>query len=318
MTQKIHGLLITGLAAILIAGPVAAQVPSPPEGLVWMALNAINGDAFDRDDPTNRPPLVTEVPEGMLRPVDVSRDGRADWIVDFRVAGLSAFCGTGGCAQILYVSGGDTGFVRAFDNQALEFEVAERGGEARVEAMVHRLNCRPEQPECLYAWAWDPTLGRLVERPASNGLTRLQGGGFDPTDATRADTPDSLPNELSQVWFGGRLTCRDESDDGFVALRPEFRSVPDINGDGQRDWIGIPPVCEAETMGSPSFELWVTTGNGELELAYTSASNRYPSIDIRTTPATVLVNPSCDYDEPCPDERLRWDGPGGRFSLVGS
>lgn len=304
-------------AVLLLAAAAPARAQTPPEGLVWMALNEINAESFDRDDPTNRPPLVTRVPDGMLRPVDVSPDGRTDWLVDFGAAGLSSFCGTGGCTQVLYVSGGDTGFIRAFDARTLAFDVVERDGETRIEARVHHLNCRPDQAECWFAWTWDAALDRLVERPAADGLTRLEGGGFEPVGRLRADTPDDLPEELSAAWFGGRLTCRDYSDDGFTTLRPEFRSVPDIDGDGRRDWIEIPPVCAEQNAGVDQFSLWVTAGDEALEEVYHSEFERYPSIDIGTTPATVLENPACGHGQPCPDTRLRWDGGAQRFVLGG-
>ncbi len=311
--------MIAATLAALAASAAAfgASAQTPPEGLVWMALNEINADHFDRDDPTNRPPLVTRVPDGMLRPVDVSPDGRTDWIVDFGAAGLSAFCGTGGCARILYVSGGDTGFVRAFDAQALALEVVERGGETRVEAQVHHLNCRPGQEECWFAWTWDSALNQLVERPAADGLTRLEGGGFPPIDRLRADIPDSLPAELSRAWFGGRLGCADHSDDRVSILRPEFRSIPDIDGDGRRDWVEIPPACVAQDAGVDRFALWVTAGDESLEPVYMSGPERYPSIDIATAPATVLENPACGYGEACPDTPLRWDAGQRRFVMGG-
>ena len=148
-------------------------------------------------------------------------------------------------------------------------------------------------------------------------LTRLEGGGFDPIDKLRADVPGNLPEELSAAWFGGRLTCRDYSDDGFSTLRPEFRSVPDLDGDGRRDWIEIPPACAETNAGVDQFSLWVTAGNETLEKVYDSEFERYPSIDIGTTPATVLENPACGYGEACPDMRLRWDGGGRRFVRTG-
>lgn len=307
---------IAAILAALIATTAAsgASAQTPPEGLVWMALNEINADYFDREDPTNRPPLVTRVPDGMLRPVDVSPDDVTDWIVDFSAAGLLAFCGTGGCLRVLYVSGGDTGYVRAFDTQAIEFDVVQPDGETRVEARVHHLNCRPGPAECRFAWTWDPAIDRLVERPAADGLTRLEGGGLDLIDKLRADIPGNLPGELSAAWFGGRLTCRDYSDDGSTTLRPEFRSIPDIDGDGRRDWIEIPPVCAETNAGVDQFSLWVTAGDETLEEVYHSEYERYPSIDIGTTPATVLENPACGHGEPCPDMRLRWDA--GRRSFV--
>ncbi|MDP3801621.1 hypothetical protein [Brevundimonas sp.] len=304
---------LAALAAVAAASGTRAQ--TPPEGLVWMALNEINAEYFDRDDPTNRPPLATRVPDDMLRPVDVSPDGRTDWIVDFAAARSSRFCGTGGCARILYVSGGDTGFLRAFDAQALAFEVVERSGETRVEAMVHHLSCRPGRPECWYAWAWDPALGRLVERPARDGATRLEDGGFDPIDRMQADIPDSLPAELSRAWFGGRRTCRAPADDGIEILRPGFQSIPDVNGDGGRDWIETPAACPEDEAEAAGFRLWTTTPGGGLAEAYASEADLYPSVDIATVPATVLVNPPCGHGEACPDTPLRLDGRTGRFAL---
>lgn len=308
--------LFAATAILALAGTVQAQsqAQSPPDGLVWMALNEINADYFDRDDPTNRPPLVTEVPEGMLRPVDVSPDGVADWIVDFSAAGLGDFCGTGGCSRILYVSGGETGFRRAFDAQALAFNVVRRDGEARIEAQVHHLECRPGRAHCLYAWAWDETLNQLVERPAPDGVTRLEGGGFQPIEQSLRRHPDDLPPELSEAWFGGRRTCRAYTDDGVVILRSDFRTVPDLNGDGRRDWIEIPAACIEE--GEPDrFRVWTTTSQGGLAMTYESDEDRYPSVDISTLPARVLVNPSCGHGEPCADTPLRWNAATATFTL---
>jgi hypothetical protein len=309
--MKVFGPLLVALLLLAAAAPANAR--TPPEGLVWMALNQINAAHFDRDDPTNRPPLVTRVPDGMLRPVDVSSDGRTDWIVDFGAAGLARFCGTGGCARILYVSGGDTGFLRAFDARALALEVVERSGETRVEARVHDLNCRAAAAQCWYSWAWDPASGRLVERPGRDGGTRLEGGGFDPVDRALADIPDSLPAELSEAWFGGRKTCRAHNDDGIEILRPAFRSIPDVNGDGRRDWIEIPAACLDEEAAG--FRLWATRPGGGLAEAYESAADHHPSVEIGTTPATVLVNPPCGDDKACPDTPLRRDVRTGRFAL---
>lgn len=313
MSRRIAPGIMTGLLALALHGePASAQ--AAPEGLVWMALNDINGDAFDPDDPTNRPALVTTPPEGMIRAVEVNGDDRPDWLVDYGRSGLSRFCGTGGCTQKLYVSGGDTGYRRAFDNQALAFDVIVRNGETRIEARVHSLHCRPERAECLFAWAWDEGEGRLVERPARDGETVLEDGGFDPVDIAAQNLPDILPEDLSPAWFGGRLTCADQSDAGFETRRPAFRSVPDLNGDGRRDWIEIPALCPMLEGAQTQFSVWTTTPAGGLETTYVSPMEHYPAVDIGSTPATLLSRPLCDDDATCEPVRLRWDAGEGRFN----
>lgn len=146
--------------ALWLAEAARAQPPEPPEGLVWMALRDTNATWFDPDDPTNRPPLTTTVPEGMIRAVDVSPDGVADWLIDYEKAGLSQYCGTGGCLKRLYVSG-DAGFTRAFDAQALGLEVRQGDAGVQVEAWVHHLYCVPDNRDCRYVYVWDVGAGRL-------------------------------------------------------------------------------------------------------------------------------------------------------------
>lgn len=160
----------SGLAALLAVlamgqGTAAAQTASheaPPEGFVWYVLNTLNGADLDIEDPTNRPPLITEVPGGVLEPVEVNGDGRTDWLIRWPEA--IAFCGTGGCRVSLYISDGD-GFVRAFDRQALAFGISGVGAGRRVEATLHALECEDGSDPCRRAWVWDKQAGRLREHP---------------------------------------------------------------------------------------------------------------------------------------------------------
>ena len=166
---------ITAAVALAMAGQgTAAAQEHPPEGIIWMALRDINASYFDADDPTNRPPLVTVPPDGMIRALDISHDGRPDWLVDYKAAGLSAYCGTGGCLKRLYISdGGD--YVRAFDAQAFDLQPAEADGETRLEAWVHQLYCADDSPawaddnpDCRYAFAWDARERRLIPRSSTS------------------------------------------------------------------------------------------------------------------------------------------------------
>lgn len=309
------------LASVLIlamgAGPVMAQ--TPPEGLAWMVLRDINEYGFDRDDPTNRPPLVTEVPAGAIRAVDVTRDGHADWLVDYEAAEISSFCGTGGCSQILYVSLGDDGLTRAFDEQAHELTFYQADGESRVEAWVHHSFCSSDAGrECRFAYGWDPELKRLVERPNRAGEAVIPVGAFSPIDnsADRGPNPDA-PEAVADRWFKTRTTCQAYNDDGMEVRRAEIDDVPDIDGDGVRDWIVQPPMaCQHqpdEVVPSPGFEVWLSRADGEAVQAYVSPAERFPHLDVSTTPATVIAAPACGFQETCAQPRLRWDAGSGRF-----
>ncbi|GAA0622404.1 hypothetical protein GCM10009422_18000 [Brevundimonas kwangchunensis] len=95
-----------GLAAglMLTAGASApAMAQEPPEGFVWYVLRELNDFGFDIDDPTNRPPLITEAPAGVLVAVDANGDNRTDWLIRWPEA--MQVCGTGGCRVTLYRDG---------------------------------------------------------------------------------------------------------------------------------------------------------------------------------------------------------------------
>lgn len=119
---------------LLVAGPAAAQ--TPPEGLTWIALRDLNGVYDDDREPLNRPPLLWEAPEGMLRPVQVNDDGVTDWLMDYQAAGQPRWCGTGGCFIRLYLSTPD-GLTQVFANQAFDLTF-ERG---EVIAHAHHIYC---------------------------------------------------------------------------------------------------------------------------------------------------------------------------------
>lgn len=172
-------ILVTAVA-LGITVPACAQ--TPPEGISWYVLNEINRFYLDVDDPTNRPDLVTAVPQGVLLPVEMNGDGRADWLINWPES--AQFCSTGGCRRTLYISG-DDGFTRAFDRQALEFEVGTVAGEVRIEAWVHHLNCNEARPQCRFAWAWEDAARRLVPRPSSDGIA-APAIGPDPVAADAA------------------------------------------------------------------------------------------------------------------------------------
>lgn len=177
--------LAAALGVMLSTQPAMARAEGhegpPPEGLVWYVLNALNGLYLDVEDPTNRPPLLTVVPDGVLEPVAVNGDGRPDWLI--RWPEQVEFCGTGGCRVTLYISA-DDGFVRAFDRQALRFEVKAAGAH-QVEAVLHAVHCRDDQGECRWIWEWDAGSRRLRVAASSDGADRSE----DPAPVESPDDP---------------------------------------------------------------------------------------------------------------------------------
>ena len=328
-------LFAASLAAVSLISAAAAAAttqepsPKPPEGLTWFVLNEINSFYLDREDPTNRPALVTEVPEDVLVPVDISKDGHRDWLINWPDS--SQFCGTGGCARTLYVSrvfedgpvtdveGGAHayGFVRAFDRQSGELDIREVDGEVRVESSFHHLNCEDSRDDCRLAWGWDPRAGALVERPSSDGHHILLSAGQSPVDREDSkDGPDWVPAALSELRTAGRKVCPSLEDEALTAfVDPSLSDIPDLNGDGIRDWVIGPPATCTGVADEYSFQVWVSDGagngpngrGGPAVMAYQGGVGRWVNIDVAPTPARLIDAPDCEYGKVCTGVTLRWD-----------
>lgn len=311
--------LVSVLTLALAAGTSAAA-QTAPEGLSWMVLRDINDAVFDRDDPTNRPPLAVQVPAGAIRAVDVTHDGRADWRVDYEAVGISGFCGTGGCRQIVYVSLGDDGLTRAFDEQAHELTFYEADGESRIEAWVHHALCSSDASrDCKFAYAWDPELKRLVERPNRAGEVVIPAGAFTPVDVSDDPGPPlDAPEAVADIWFKTRTTCSSVYvDDGFEVRRAAIHDIPDVDGDGRRDWVVERPApCQnspGDILPYPGFEVWLSRDDSQAVQAYVSPAERFPKLDVSRSPAVLVTEPQCDLGATCPATRLRWNATVGRF-----
>lgn len=312
-------LTVLALAASMALGgeAVAAIEPTPPAALTWMVLRELNDFYADIDFPTDRPPLVTEVPEGVLKPVDINHDGVPDWLIDWQES--AQFCGTGGCERTLYISGGETsntdevGYLRAFDRQALEFSVVEVGGKARIEAWVHHLECADERPECRYAWTWDDTARRLIPAVAGDGREVLDGGGpvvIDDGEAGLARASFIWPSALETVWRESRLVCTRDYDPGFDVHHIVLRSLPDVNEDGRPDWLVVPATACDYAPGAWAFQIWTTNGEGQegngVAMAYEATADQAMRLRLAPEPV-ILVSTACAEEGECVYASLRWD-----------
>ena len=331
-------LLAASLVAISVAAGLGAFAtaraaePEPPAGIAWYVLNEINGFYLDNDDPTNRPPLMTEIPEGVLVPVEVSHDGIADWLINWPDS--TQFCGTGGCARTLYVSdpfeGGEVsdvegnvrphGFIRAFDRQGGTLDIRETDGEVRVESSFHHLYCDDLKDECRLAWAWDPQTRELVERPSSDGVHIVRAPSQPAIDLGEEEgrpvLPRNVPQAVFEIYEAGRRVCvSDDLEDGVSITWPTVAATPDLNGDGARDWVIGPPTACLDTEATPyAFQVWVTSGPAEpsgapapVTLAFESRGAHWAHVDVASRPARLIESSSCEWGRECPGTTLRWD-----------
>lgn len=157
----------TVLAAGLALALTGCATDGPPAGLHWYVISQLNDFYNDPEDPTNRPPLLANPPEGVVQAVDVNADGVNDWVVDWPES--TQFCGTGGCRYTVYLTHGQN-LVRIFDRQVfdgLTFSVVD--GEPRFEGSFHHGSCGDRHDDCRLAWGLDPATRRLVPRPSANG-----------------------------------------------------------------------------------------------------------------------------------------------------
>lgn len=312
--------VLASVLALSLAVGTAVRAQTPPDGLTWMVLRDINDSYFDPDDPTNRPPLTLQVPEGVITAVDVTHDGHTDWLVDYQAAEISRYCGTGGCRKILYVTLGDDNLTRAFDQQANDLTLYAADGESRVEAWVHHAFCSNDASrDCRLAYAWDPELKRLAERPNRAGQAIIPAGTFSPIDVSDDPGPPSdAPEAVADIWFKTRTTCPSVYvDDGFEVRRAAIHDIPDVDGDGARDWLVERPAPCQDSPGDitpfPGFEVWVSRDDGQAVQAYVSPAERFPKLDVSRSPAGLIAEPECDMGQACTATRLHWNATDGRF-----
>lgn len=291
---------LAALAATFSLAASAAE--TPPDAITWQVLVRINDFADNPDDPTDRPPVIRQPQPGTIRAVDISHDGKTDWLVDFQQTGAIGECGTGGCTQILYVSHGE-GYVRAFERQAFSLTIQQAAGETRVEAWVHDLYCSPRGADCRFAWTWDAQTARLTPRPVGGTPSILPDGGFSPVDL-RAD---QAPAGLSDWAAAQRRVCLVDYGEGYDVRKPILTIIPDVTGDGVDDWLALPTqTCGAEDAAAPGTTVWASHGPEAVTLAYGGRPDTTLSVKIGGAKARLLEVEACDLDTTCPGRPLQW------------
>lgn len=257
------------LAAVALLTGVASAAPMPPAAV----MAVLGEDAVGADSPR-------------FRSADISPDGVADWLADF--SDRTAWCGSGGCRQVVIVSRPGAGYAVAFDELTREFKLRRPKGQALLDLEIYGAWCgKAGVSDCRRRFLWSEAEGRFVERPNAGGETRLHGPLFQVVPTTVPAGLDPGP-------------CGDQA-----------ASVPDLDGDGLRDFVVQSDACEGQGALT---KVWLSGRTGRF--AVTWPGDEY-GIDIGAQPARLLApSPSCVASSGCALVPLAWDGPSESFKVV--
>lgn len=253
-------------AALVTAGFGAAQPPKAVLDLVAPGYAAAMNEIYDDPDP--KAPHPGPPPAKMFQRLDLNGDGIADWRVDYEQAyNPSGFCGTGGCRTQLFISRPGGGYVLAFDRVIRVFKPRKVRGEHVLDIDFHGSHCGlTGVEECPRRYGWDETLGRYVERPNKRGETWLPEGPSPVLTTDLATAPTAVRDQIARrealcKAAGGRYPLEEAA----------VNDLPDLNGDGQRDWLvgATYDMCEM----------------GEVD----GAGPALPMVILATTPAGLVV-----------------------------
>jgi hypothetical protein len=258
--------------------------------------------------PSARPRKI-EVPDGLIRSVNLSPDGRTDWLIDYSKAKTGNWCVAAGCRQLIFVSRKDGTLQKAFDAPVLHLRFATRKGEPRIDVEARGGTCGAAITTlCSESFAWNEALGLLVERPNAAGKTLIYKGGLSPVENEVLTAPATIRavartlETMCPTGPGGDPKMGIVTANGF----------PDINGDGIRDWrLDAPPPCGMDEAAS--YRIYVSRSDGSFAEAWDGAAGHQPDIDIATQPARVFDHADCQRERNCLRQPLTWDAAAARL-----
>ncbi|CAN5132195.1 hypothetical protein BH11PSE2_BH11PSE2_16730 [soil metagenome] len=191
-----------------------------------------------------------------------------------------------GCRQELLVSRKDGSYAVVFDEQTREFGV--RPG--RLDIEIHGSNCWRSGVElCRRGFSWNAGEGRLEEAADSGGGSRVQGPVFQVVPLYVS----GLPGQVSAAIAAASAACAAAG--GKMDGDPAPLSVPDLDGDGARDWIVDPEYssCEGgkDRVEQPGLwtVTWVFVTRGKDVAEALGATNLTYEIDVGRRPAVLYA-----------------------------
>lgn len=207
----------------------AAHAAEPPAPVVADARAILSENPFNPDFQTDK---------GFYRNVDVNGDGKKDWVLDFMNAQAQAYCGTGGCPLRVWV------FEPADQSWTLELAMRHfrytlpHKGEMNVD--VHGIYCGGTGGDaCRLDYIWDVKAKAFVQKPGKDGVALLI---YAPRPVNENEPPSAV--WALQAAFSTACVLKGGKPD----VENSLVSVPDLNGDGVRDWVfdGTAAYCSTK------------------------------------------------------------------------
>ena len=209
--------------------------------------------------------------------IDIDRDDVTDYLVDFKNVQRTLWCGTGGCDFELWRGSKGGHPSRIWNLKVRSYHISNRHDENVFDFDFHGSQCGTfGASACRASFAWDSKEQRMVERPTPTGDTTVR------IIAPIPIHPTDVPDIIRRVAHDAVRRCKNaELDD--AAIVPV--SIPDIDGDGIRDWSLTIPVCEKPNDVELKQLLYTTAGDKN-NPSLAASGVRY-RISFGTKPATV-------------------------------
>lgn len=312
--------IVLAVSLVLSASAATAAATPPRQVSDSVEANLKRESVALVEDGETPPARLTTPPAKMFSRVDINGDGRPDWRVEYEHApNASLWCGTGGCRNELWVSGPGDSYRRVMSVGLRAFKLSRRGGVARLDLDFHGSLCDGYGVQaCPRSYLWNEQAGAFVETAAPGGHTWLAGGpnALEPLDLGQA--PPTILSALERL----QMECGVHN--GAFAPQDNVVRIPDLDGDGVRDWVVGSPyaICEYDDANAAqiplplSVSVYVTNGKpGEPALALEGKGIRY-GVDLGPRPAAFYymeAEAQCEYEKPC-GRRLVFDPATGHLT----
>jgi len=280
-------LFLTLIAAFSLSA--IARAAEPPAAIVADSRAILSEDPFNPNYQTGK---------GFYKNVDVNGDGKKDWIADFMHAQSSYYCGAGGCPLRAWVfEPSDQSWRLEVERRHLGYELPRPGA---INIQVHGTYCGGSGSDsCRLDYIWDGASKTFIQAPGKDGAPTI----IWPPRPVREDEPPSI------VWAAqSAFSTACVSKGGTPDVENSLTSIPDLNGDGVRDWVfdGTASYCAAKggeqimppcDGGECAVEAFITDPNAERGARRVYRGEAFWRVAYRkNAPADLMILP---YDADC-------------------